>query len=260
MLATLQSAFREAVLDPAAAMPAGLAAHNGVAPVRRFAVYRNNVTLGLAGAVESRFPASIALVGEEFFRALAVLFVQAHPPRSPLLLSYGDALPEFTEGFEPARELPYLADVMRLEIARSQAYHAEDAEPVSLDALSALPPEQLGEVRVAFHPAVRLLRSAFPVATIWQMNVGGEAREITDWSGEDVLVTRPRLEVTVQVLPAGGFAFLAALREGAPLGVAAEAAFAEAADFDLAGAMAALVGAGIASRFELQPESAAAQS
>ena len=138
--------------------------------------------------------------------------------------------------------MPYLADVMRLEIARSQAYHAADAEPASLDALSALPPEQLGEVRVVFHPAVRLLRSAFPVATIWQMNSGGEAREITDWSGED-LVTRPHLDVAVQILPPGGYAFLAALQGGEPLGAAAEAAFAEAADFDLPAAMAALVNA-----------------
>ncbi|WP_413990482.1 DUF2063 domain-containing protein [Labrys okinawensis] len=257
MLADLQSAFREAVLDPAVATPPGLTAHNGVAPRRRFAVYRNNVTVGLAGAVESRFPASIALVGEEFFRALATLFVRAHPPRSPLLLIYGDELPGFTEGFEPAREVPYLADVMRLEIARSQAYHAADAEPGSLDALSAFPPEQLGEVRVILHPAVRLLRSAFPAATIWEMNSGGEIREIADWSGEEILVTRPHLDVTVQILPPGGYAFLASLQAGEPLGVAAESAFAESADFDLPSALAALVNAGIACRFELQPETAA---
>ena len=253
MLADLQSAFRQAVLDPAAAMPAGLTAHTGVAPARRFAVYRNNVTLGLAGALESRFPASIKLVGADFFRALAVLFARADPPRSPLLLTYGDELPAFVEGFEPAQEVPYLADVMRLEIARSQAYHAADAEPASLDALSALPPEQLSEIRVVFHPAARLLRSAFPAATIWQMNAGGEVSEITDWSGEDALVTRPYLDVAVQILPPGGYAFLAALQGGEPLGVATEAAFAEAAAFDLAAAVAALVQSGVACRFELQP-------
>jgi hypothetical protein len=251
MLANLQQAFRQAVLDPATATPAGLTAHNGVAPQRRFAVYRNNVTLGLAGAVESRFPASIMLVGEEFFRALATLFVRAHPPRSPLLLTYGDELPAFTEGFEPAGEVPYLPDVMRLEIARSQAYHAADAEPAPAAALGALDPERLGEVRAAFHPAVRLLRSAYPVATIWQMNSGGEAGEISDWSGQDVLVTRPHLDVEVQILPPGGYALLAALQAGEPLGTAAEAAFAEAPDFDLPGAMVALVNAGIACRFAL---------
>ncbi|MFT4130194.1 putative DNA-binding domain-containing protein [Labrys sp. (in: a-proteobacteria)] len=251
MLANTQSAFRLAVLDPAAALPQGLAAHNGVTPNRRFAIYRDNVALGLAAALESRFPASIAIVGADFFRALAIRFAREHPPRSPLLLDYGDQLPAFTEAFEPAREVAYLPDVMRLEIARAQAYHAADAEPASPAALKGLDPARLHEVRVEIHPAVRLLRSAFPVATIWQMNAGGEAREIVDWSGEDVLVTRPRLDVEVQLLPPGGYAFLAALRTGHPLEAAAEAAFAEAPDFNLAAAIAGLVAAGIACRFEI---------
>jgi hypothetical protein len=251
MLAELQQAFRAAVLDPAAAVPSGLAAHNGLAPARRFAVYRNNVTVGLAGVLESRFPASVRLVGEEFFRGLATIFVRAHPPRSPLLLRYGDDLPAFVEDFEPAREVPYLADVLRLEIARSQAYHAADAEPASLDALSVLAPERLGEAKAMFHPAARLLRSPYPVATIWQMNSVGEARPIEDWRGEDVLVTRPRLDVSVQILPPGGHAFLAVLRDGGPLKAAAEAAFAEAPDFDLSAALVALVKAGIATEIGL---------
>ncbi|MBP0579552.1 putative DNA-binding domain-containing protein [Labrys sp. LIt4] len=251
MLADTQSSFRLAVLDPAAALPAGLAAHNGVAPHRRFAVYRDNVALGLAAALESRFPASIAIVGADFFRALAIGFARQHPPRSPLLLDYGDDLPAFTETFEPAREVPYLPDVMRLEIARAQAYHAADAEPAPPSALTALDPARLHEVRVETHPAMRLLRSAFPVATIWQMNAGGEAREITDWSGEDVLVTRPHLDVEVQILPPGGHAFLATLLAGQPLEAAAEAAFAETPDFNLAAAIAGLVAAGIACRFQI---------
>ncbi|MDQ0396104.1 HvfC/BufC N-terminal domain-containing protein [Labrys monachus] len=249
MAADLQEAFRRAVLDPAAETPAGLRAHHGAGHDRRFAVYRNNVALGLAGALEGRFPAAMALVGEEFFRALAILFVREHPPRSPLLLAYGDDLPDFVETFEPAREVPYLADVMRLEVARSQAYHAADNEPATLIDLQALDPESLGETRVVLHPAVRLLRSAFPAATIWQINAGGEVRPVDDWAGEDVLVTRPALDVLVQVLPPGGYAFLAALGAGETLAAAAEAAFAAALDFNLAAAVAGLVGAGIALRF-----------
>lgn len=249
MVPDLQEAFRHAVLDPASGTPGGLLAHHREGHDRRFAVYRNNVTQGLAGALESRFPAAISLVGAEFFHALAVLFVRRHPPRTPLLLAYGDAMPDFVAAFEPAREVPYLADVMRVEIARSQAYHAADDKPADLSDLRAIDPAALGETRVAFHAAVRLLRSPFPAATIWQMNAGGDARALPDRVGEDVLVTRPLLDVQVQVLPPGGHAFLAALRDGEPLGAAAGAAFAEAPGFDLAAAVAGLVAAGIATRF-----------
>ena len=64
-------------------------------------------------------------------------FVRAEPPRSPVLLGYGDGLPAFVERFEPASCVPYLADVIRLEIATSQAYHAADAEPVDAADLAA---------------------------------------------------------------------------------------------------------------------------
>jgi hypothetical protein len=83
------------------------------------------------------------------------------------------------------------------------------------------------------------------------MNSGGEIRPIEDWHGEDVLVTRPRLDVQVQILPPGGYAFLAALQAGELLGVAAETAFAEAAIFDLSAALVALVSAGIVTQIGL---------
>ena len=50
-----------------------------------------------------RFPAVERLVGEEFFAGMAREFVMAHPPRSPLLLTYGDEFPDFIAAFEPAR-------------------------------------------------------------------------------------------------------------------------------------------------------------
>ena len=42
------------------------------------------------------------------------------------------------------------------------------------------------------------------------------------WPGEDALVTRPEADVSVTVLPAGGYAFAARLHEGATLAEAAE--------------------------------------
>ena len=50
-------------------------------------------------------------------RAMAREFVRAHPPSSPLLFLYGQEFPAFMETFEPARSIPYLADVARIERA-----------------------------------------------------------------------------------------------------------------------------------------------
>lgn len=66
-----QSAFAAALLNPDLPCPGGLSTWNGSAPATRFAVYRNNVTVSLVDALADTFPVLQALVGEEFFRAMA---------------------------------------------------------------------------------------------------------------------------------------------------------------------------------------------
>src|ERR1700737_734497 len=125
------SDFARALRDPDLVVPRGVTSHNSDAPRERFAVYRNNVMVGLVGALEARFPATRKIVGEDFFKGAAQLFAATQPPRSPLMMFYGDAFPAFLAGFEPAREVPYLADVARLEAARTRACHAADAKPLT---------------------------------------------------------------------------------------------------------------------------------
>jgi hypothetical protein len=130
MLAAFETPFADAQLNADQPVPQGITAHNAAVPTRRFAVYRNNVVVGLVKALRYRFPVVEKIVGEEFFAAMARVFVIEQPPRSALLTTYGDEFAAFIAAFEPARELPYLADVARLEAARTQAYHAADAAPV----------------------------------------------------------------------------------------------------------------------------------
>ncbi|WP_349956771.1 DNA-binding domain-containing protein [Rhizobium sp. ZPR3] len=240
-----QSEFAAALVDPDRAVPKGLTAWNGPRPARRFGVYRNNVAIGLIGALASRFPAAERIVGEEFFAAMAHEFIQLHPPRSPLLLAYGDDFPDFVESFEPAREIPYLRDVMRLEALRGRAYHAADAVPLDAVLLTTIEPAGLTELTFVPHPSASVARSAHPAITIWAMNTGEiELADIADWTGEDALVIRPKMIVEVHRLPPGGATFLEQLFAGAALGGAYEAALAEAANFDLSANLAGAFTAG----------------
>jgi hypothetical protein len=76
----------------------------------------------------------------------------------------------------------------------------------------------------------------------------GEAKlgPIPDWRPQDALVARPRLDVEIRALPPGAAAFLIALRQGAPLEGAANAALAEEREFALAENLAVLIGSGLA--------------
>ena len=246
MRAPFETSFADALLNADLPIPYGITAHNAAVPARRFAVYRNNMVVSLENALKSRFPVVEKIIGEEFFSAMARVFMKEQPPRSPLLATYGDEFPTFIAAFEPVRELPYLADVARLETARTRAYHAADAAPAGADDFAMLDRQAIGDIGIEMHPSTEIVRSPYPIVTIWAMNSGEqELAPIENWRGEDALVARPYLEVQVRALPQGGATFLLALAEGRPLSDAAQAALADDPDFDLTGNLAGLIGSGL---------------
>ena len=227
-----EAAFARALLDPASPTPPTVVAPAGLDAARRFAVYRNNVVVGLVDALASRFPVVERVVGAEFFRAMAQLYVAAEPPRSPLLFRYGDSFPVFVEKFPPAAALAWLSDLARLELARGRAYHAADAVPLPPAAFAAWVAGDLTRVGIRLHPSVTLISSPFPIVSIWRAHDAGAKPTAPSWMAEAALVARPALAVELHLLPAGGFRFMTSLSEGASFARAAELAAAEAPDFD----------------------------
>ena len=129
----------------------------------------------------------------------------------------------------------------RLEAARTRAYHAADAKPLTPAALSGVALDTLAGSCFTLHASVEIVASDYPIVTIWAMNSGEiDLAPITDWRGEDALVSRPGFDVEVRRLPPGGKTFLLCLAAGKALGAAAAAALAANASFDLAANLAAL--------------------
>ena len=241
---SLQNDFAAALLDPRRACPDGLKSWNGSDPAKRFDVYRNNVTSSLVDALADTFPVVQMLVGEEFFRAMARVFVQSSPPTSPMLVRYGASFADFVAGFAPAQSLPYLADMARLEFARVQAYHAADAEPIEqaalLQAMSA--PEQVAQLQLTLHPSLQVLRSAYAVVSLWAVHQSEhEVEQINPDGAQDALIVRSAWEVQIVLLPSGAAALVQALMAGSALGLAATTALEEDGKFDLSNSLALLL-------------------
>ncbi len=245
---TTIDAFAAALTDPAAPPPAVTHGRLGAPDARRFSVYRNNVAVGLIGALEARYPVSRRILGADLFRAIAQAFAIHHPPRSPVMIAYGADFPDFIEAYKEARDpaagdLANVADVARLESAWVEAYHAEDAPAVTVNDLGKLSAAALPRTRVEFHPAAFLLRFATPAASIWAAHQrGAHASAPTSRLGEDALIARPGPDVSVRVLPPGGYEFAARLRGGATLVEAAESM--RLRDFDFGTHLVGLVEAG----------------
>jgi hypothetical protein len=225
-LPELQAAFTRSVFDATDAVLAAAILPDGLAAAQRIAVYRANVLGNYTSALREVYPVTLRLVGDDFFDALARRYARQVPSGSGDLHEFGGAMGTFLESFAPARELPYLPDVARLEWAVHRVFHAPHAQPLDRAALAGVPPEHLPRVRFTLHPAARLIQADYPVLDIWRVNQPG-------WTGpqsidlqrgaQRLIVIRRALEVELEPLGRAEHAMLAAL----------------AADLDLQGALAA---------------------
>lgn len=251
-LAAFQDAFARALLasdlDAArASAPAEVAA---LVQQPAFAIYRNTVIRGGVDAIVANFPAVRRVVGDEWLRAAATLHVRAHPPDEPSLLAYGRDFPGFLADFGPAAELPWLPDLARLDRAWTESHGARDEPTLDPAAIATLAPEALAAAVLVPHAAARWVASrAFPIHALWTRNRRGDDDfEAIAWTGEAVLVTRPRDAVQWTAIDGAASAFLDACARGEPVAGAIDTLLAADVTVDLARLMTTLLDAGAFTR------------
>ncbi|WP_170366512.1 DNA-binding domain-containing protein [Ruegeria arenilitoris] len=235
-----QSEFRAALLDPTAPVPEGLLDDQARPAGRRFSVYRNNVAVSLTEAMHQAFPVITKLLGPQNMDGLAGIYLRRNPPSSPLMMFYGENFPEFLADTEQLAHLGYLPDVARLELALRRSYHAADSQPIAPDALAALPPEDLMQARLGFAPAMQLIRSDWPIHSIWRFNTEDGAPKPQP-GAQDVLITRPEFDPSPHLLPPGGVDWITAMQAGQTIGQAFEATTTRTPAFDLGATLALLL-------------------
>ena len=265
-LAAFQDAFAAALAVPEGRGGGGLPGHPDLAALVAqpgFAVYRNTVTKGCVDALQANYPSIAGLVGEAWFRAAAVVHARAHPPLRPTLLDYGAGFAEFLAAFEPARELPYLPDVARLDRCWTEAHVARDEVPVAAAMLARLEPADLARTVLRPHASARWAWfDDQPIRSIWQRSrevahgeaVAGDVNADIRWGGEGVLIVRPEAAVRWVPLQRADCAFLDVCAAGGTLAAAAGAALAVDAQADLSALIARLLDAGAFGQLELSTD------
>ncbi len=167
--------FAESLLAEDSFPPAGLRVWDGSDPRHRLGIYRNNVLSSLVGALADTFPVTWQLVGAEFFRAMAWQYIRISPPRTPVLAAYGSSFSRFIAQFEPARSVPYLADVAEIEWARTMAYYASDVPPLPQEfVLAIFAHGDAADLTVKCHPSVAVTNSHYAARSVWAAHSQGE--------------------------------------------------------------------------------------
>jgi hypothetical protein len=213
---------------------------DGIDPVARLEIYRNNLHEGFQKTLALEYPVIGRLVGNEYFRQLALAFLACHPSTSGDLHHVGAPFSAFLRAQFVNTGYLYLADVAALEWAYQECLVAEEFDPLDPLILRHVPSESYGTLRFTLRPACRLVQSRFPVLKIWQANQPEAPADETidlDTGPDFLLVFRTREGIYLRRIQEADHRLLAAFAAGCSLDEALELSLALNPQFDLSAAL-----------------------
>lgn len=244
-LADLQAQFLALLFDPAATNGIELIRRDAIPAQRRLDIYRNTLRGNFHDVLALEFPVIQQLSGADYFRQLAEQFQRTHPSNCGNLHHVGEPFAAWLTQQLSDTDFRWFGDVARLEWSVQQCEVAPDAlRNTDFSALANLSPSQQQNLRWVLHPASRVLRSRWPVLSIWnahQHPARSDAPRLEDIDlnlAENMLVLRQDTgHVMLHALGAGEAMLLQSLAQGATLGAAVDAAQHEETEFDATAAL-----------------------
>jgi hypothetical protein len=144
----------------------------------------------------------------------------------------GAFVPKYLRRLGHSPSIEYLADIAELELAYWKAGPTA-ATANSVPAFSKVYARLFDQLSVEFNPSVSVMRSRFPIVTIWENYRCWDDRFLPKWGPEAALVFNRSGLAQIRRLSAGEYAFVSALSHGATLGKAITRAKAASLDVDL---------------------------
>jgi hypothetical protein len=199
-----------------------------LSPVERLEIYREQFWLRHTSSLVEDFPGVSGILGQAAWATLIESYLEAHPPSSFTLRDLGLRFPEYIESQSALEHHRLCCDMARLELAYLEIFDAADAPPISPEALAGISDDGWQRVRIAFHPALRLLKTEYPVAPLRRQLIEAQS------NAENVLLPardphcqllfRRDLSLFHEPISRGAYALLSALTRRVPLLPACEQA------------------------------------
>ena len=133
---------------------------------KRLGIYADGYRLRIIEALASAYPILKAWLGDDLFDKTARSYIDAYPSTYRNMRWVGDVMCKHLTKTLPKH--PIAAEIAQFEWALSLAFDAEDAPVLNLQDLATIAPENWGDLRFKFHPAVQLLSPTYNVLLVWQ--------------------------------------------------------------------------------------------
>lgn len=146
-----------------------------LAPEERINIYAQMYFARLVDVLSQNFPRVFDILGFEQFQEIVRAYVAEYPSVYPTIQDIGQHLAGFLATYQGkisqiGKTQPVIVDLAQLEWLRLEVFDAPDAEPLRLEHLQTIAPDDWPTLRFQFIPAHQLLSSAWPIHTVWAAN------------------------------------------------------------------------------------------
>jgi hypothetical protein len=219
-LAALENDFQSYLLRGVADIEKSVVGTTRVPIATRLAIYGEAYRLRLIETLQSHYPALLALLGAEQFAALGNSYVQAHDSGFASIRYYGASLDELLATDPKYASCPWMAELARFEWALTEVFDAADASPITVQALSAVAPQDWAQLGFDFDPSVRCLELTWNAPAFWRALTDGKAPPASAAQAHPVawLLWRRDLQIYFRPLTALESEALAIARAGRSFG------------------------------------------
>jgi hypothetical protein len=140
-----------------------------------FGVYRNAYVARLAEILGDDYEQLHAYLGDRAFAQLVKAYIAANPSDQRSARWFGRHLPAFVMESGTYAKHPEVAEIAELEKALADVFDGPDAEPLGIDTLAAIDPEDWPRLVFVPHPAAIRLTFKTNAADIWTALKGDTA-------------------------------------------------------------------------------------
>jgi hypothetical protein len=134
----------------------------------RMEIYADMYFARIRDVLADEYPKTAGALGPAAFHHLVTDYLDVCRPSHPSLREVGARLPGFVAAHAATAERPWLAELARLERARFELFDGPDAEPLTVEALRARPPERFAALPLRLVPSHELIATRFDVVSLWR--------------------------------------------------------------------------------------------
>ncbi len=198
-LKKIQDSFSNHIFDRKKTTIINFLPYSNQEALARLNIYRNNIFGNFSSVLESIFEVSKKIIGPKKFKNLVENYQKKYPAKSGNLDDYGDNFPKLLKTLKPA----FLYDLSRLELLFHNSYYSNNAKDFDINKFQKINPEDFFKLTFDLHPSCFLLKSEFPIFTIFT-----KKKKILSKKSEFVLIERACGACEVKNLDLIEFTFL----------------------------------------------------